>query len=68
MPHWPEVMARRREGETLVLQLRVAPELDFFAGHFPSQPILPGVMQVHWAIHFARLEALTEGEFQALEQ
>ncbi len=27
----------------------VDPKLDYFAGHFPDNPILPGVVQVHWA-------------------
>ena len=27
----------------------IAPNLAYFAGHFPDNPILPGVVQVHWA-------------------
>lgn len=68
MPLLPEVLGRRAEGEALVLEIRAAPELDFFAGHFPGQPVLPGVMQVHWAIHFARQEGWARGAFQAIEQ
>lgn len=25
-------------------------ELLYFKGHFPQEPILPGVVQIHWAI------------------
>lgn len=32
------------------LLLDVNPELVFFKGHFPGNPILPGVVQLHWAV------------------
>ena len=35
-------------------QLLVDPELAGFAGHFPDFPILPGVVQLDWAVHYAR--------------
>jgi len=31
------------------LALKIKPELDYFDGHFPGQPVLPGVVQIHWA-------------------
>lgn len=34
-------------------QLWVPTDLPCFAGHFPDQPILPGVMQLDWAIQLA---------------
>lgn len=68
MPSRPEVLARRDEGEEIVFDLRVPPELDFFAGHFPGRPILPGVVQIHWAIAFARELGWVQGDFEALEQ
>ncbi|MDR0736577.1 MAG: AMP-binding protein [Zoogloeaceae bacterium] len=37
------------------LQLRCAPNLVWFDGHFPDLPVLPGVVQIDWAAHFARL-------------
>jgi 3-hydroxymyristoyl/3-hydroxydecanoyl-(acyl carrier protein) dehydratase len=64
----PEVLGQRREGDDLVLRLRVPAELEFFPGHFPGRPILPGVLQVHWAIAQARAVAWALGEFQTLEQ
>jgi 3-hydroxymyristoyl/3-hydroxydecanoyl-(acyl carrier protein) dehydratase len=31
------------------LLLDISPELVFFEGHFPGNPILPGIVQLHWA-------------------
>jgi hypothetical protein len=31
------------------LLLDVSPDLCWFEGHFPGQPVLPGVIQLHWA-------------------
>ncbi|MDN5873928.1 MAG: hypothetical protein L0H29_06040 [Sinobacteraceae bacterium] len=35
-------------------RLFIPPELAWFVGHFPDQPVLPGVAQIGWAIRFAR--------------
>ncbi|MGA9573134.1 MAG: hypothetical protein WBS20_04205 [Lysobacterales bacterium] len=32
------------------LLLDVGSELVFFQGHFPDNPILPGITQLHWAV------------------
>jgi 3-hydroxymyristoyl/3-hydroxydecanoyl-(acyl carrier protein) dehydratase len=50
----PEVLGREPRADALWLALRVPPELGFFPGHFPAQGILPGVVQIDWAIHFGR--------------
>ncbi len=48
-----EVLAEARSGDTLHYELRVPPTLAHFAGHFPGLPILPGVVQVDWAVRLA---------------
>ena len=37
---------------TLTIHFYTQPELEYFKGHFPGRPILPGVVQTHWAIHY----------------
>jgi predicted LPLAT superfamily acyltransferase len=67
--HLPTVTASHQRGNTGVnLDLHIRPDLLWFHGHFPGTPILPGVVQIHWAVDFARrylgLDLDTAREFQ----
>jgi 3-hydroxymyristoyl/3-hydroxydecanoyl-(acyl carrier protein) dehydratase len=50
----PEVQSETRDGDTVTVQLFVPATLEHFTGHFPGFPILPGVVQVDWAVRLAR--------------
>lgn len=52
----------------VLLTLSLTPDLTAFDGHFPGCPILPGVMQIHWLMHFARQYFALAGVFTRLEQ
>jgi acyl-CoA synthetase (AMP-forming)/AMP-acid ligase II/3-hydroxymyristoyl/3-hydroxydecanoyl-(acyl carrier protein) dehydratase len=53
-PTAPQCRLLERQPERVQLELTVPPDLLYFDGHFPQQPILPGVVQLDWAIAFAR--------------
>ena len=52
----PPVRSREADGDSLHLKLDITPDLDCFRGHFPEMPVLPGVLQLDWAITAAREE------------
>ena len=43
-----------QDQQTYLIQLRIVPEIRWFTGHFPGQPVLPGVVQTHWAGSLSR--------------
>lgn len=65
-----------REPQRASAELLIGPDLYHFQGHFPGQPILPGVAQIDWAIALARqvfplpahLVRMETVKFQALIQ
>lgn len=50
----PELLDQHRNGNDHLLRLHVPCDLAHFSGHFPKAPVLPGVVQVQWALHMAR--------------
>ncbi|MDE1183536.1 AMP-binding protein [Paraburkholderia sp.] len=63
-----EVLAETRDGDVLRYELRVPPTLIHFAGHFPGLPILPGVVQVDWAMRLAAGQVDDARAFGSLEK
>ncbi|MGA2081520.1 MAG: hypothetical protein ABSH53_13055 [Holophaga sp.] len=55
------------DGEA-VFTLAVGPEHPAFRGHFPGDPLLPGVVQVDWAVRLGREAFGPLGDFQGLDQ
>lgn len=65
----PEIEAIERRPDGLRLRFHVPGTLHFFAGHFPEVALLPGVVQIGWAVELARQHlapARGLGAFQAM--
>ncbi|MFA5938392.1 MAG: hypothetical protein WC809_03460 [Sinimarinibacterium sp.] len=51
-----------RDGARVDLQIRIDPALDVLPDHFPGYPMLPGVVQLGWAVRAAQREYGVSGE------
>ncbi|HSN18680.1 MAG TPA: thioester dehydrase [Gammaproteobacteria bacterium] len=51
----PHILARRETEGRTELDLEVQADNPWFTGHFPETAILPGVVQIGWAVHFGHV-------------
>ncbi|ERO64866.1 FabA/FabZ family ACP-dehydratase, partial [Pseudomonas piscis] len=66
-PREPEVLAQLQQDDEWQLQLAIPPDLAYFSGHFPQAPILPGVVQVDWALALGQRLLELPGRFAGME-
>ena len=49
------------------LLLQITPDIAYFEGHFNDFPLLAGVVQLDWAIYYAKQVLNVEGAFSGME-
>jgi 3-hydroxymyristoyl/3-hydroxydecanoyl-(acyl carrier protein) dehydratase len=50
----PELLDNHPTTDGVILNLRIPENLAYFAGHFDEIAVVPGVVQIQWAAHYAR--------------
>lgn len=63
----PQVLETQQDTHQLHLKLAVPADLACFTGHFPTTPILPGVVQIDWAMDLAAPLIPTGHRFAGME-
>jgi len=63
----PEVIGKAAIESGVELSLCIPPQLVYFDGHFDAIAIVPGVVQIHWAMHYGQVYLPLAGRFARME-
>jgi 3-hydroxymyristoyl/3-hydroxydecanoyl-(acyl carrier protein) dehydratase len=63
----PEIVRESIAPARAEFEITVPEDLFYLEGHFPQQPILPGVVQVHWAVKLAAARLGIDPSFKGIE-
>lgn len=53
-PQKATIIEQKIVKNSATLLLRIDPEISYFKGHFDNYPILAGVVQIDWALYYAK--------------
>ncbi|GLP97033.1 3-hydroxyacyl-ACP dehydratase [Paraferrimonas sedimenticola] len=59
---YPQLIDSEINDDVITVQLYVPAKIVYFEGHFDSNPILPGVVQLDWALYY--FNKLSQSEMQ----
>jgi acyl-coenzyme A synthetase/AMP-(fatty) acid ligase len=65
-PRLPSLRVLEESASRMLFELTVPADLLYFDGHFSVAPVLPGVVQVDWAIHYGRRHLGLHGAFAGI--
>lgn len=51
---FPQVVASQVQADGAVIELHIPADLSYLDGHFERIAVVPGVVQIQWAVHYAR--------------
>jgi 3-hydroxymyristoyl/3-hydroxydecanoyl-(acyl carrier protein) dehydratase len=63
----PQIVNESVDSNRAEFEIRVPADLIYLQGHFPDEPVLPGVVQVHWAIQLASERFDLKPEFAGID-
>lgn len=64
----PEISRYQPEANHAEITLHLAADLFWFRGHFPDQPILPGMAQLNWVMYYSQQLLATDYTLHSIRQ